>query len=510
MTLLHELGSGVVRRTLSKPRAAGVRVVRSLPDPLRRQSCPERRAATDIVTLVATRGDLQEAARTPIRATLAPMRQRALLLACALAAACGTRNTDTAHPPITEAQPAPTPPEPDVPQAITPPTDAQASLFAEATNAFALDLWARVRETPGNQVVSPASIAIALDMTYGGARGDTAAEMARVLHAPDDAAALHEAAGNVLSTWNDPARESYTLAVANRLFGERAFTFESSFVALTRDRYRAPVEPLDFAGAPEPARVHINDWVAAQTRDRIRDLIPAGAIVADTRLVLTNAVYFLARWILPFERAFTRDAEFFANGTERVEVPTMHLVGHVRYAETESAQVLELAYRGNEIAMTIVLPREQGGLAALEAQLDAAHLASFTSSLDASHRVAVSLPKFRVAPEPSMRLREPLRALGMPLAFARGSADFSGIANPPRPDDRLYIAEVFHKAFVQVDEEGTEAAAATAVVMARAGAAPPRDTPIPFTADHPFLFFIRDVRSGAILFMGRVVDPSAG
>lgn len=442
------------------------------------------------------------------------MRQSALLLSCVLATACGTQNADTSRPVVPEpapieAQPTPTT-EPDVPQqAITPPTDAQASLFAASTNAFALDLWARVRATPGNQIVSPASIAIALDMTYGGARSETAAQMARVLHAPDDAAALHEAAGNVLSTWNDPARESYTLAVANRLFGERTFTFEPSFLALTRDRYRAPLEPVDYVGAADPSRVHINDWVAGETRDRIRDLIPPGAITGDTRLVLTNAVYFLARWLVPFERTATLDADFFANGTARTSVPTMHSVQYARYREAQGVQVLELPYRGDEIAMTIVLPRTRDGLSAVEAQLDAAHLATLTSSFDTSRRIAVALPKLRIAPEPAMRLSETLRALGMPLAFERGSADFTGIANPPRPEDRLCISEVFHKAFVQVDEDGTEAAAATAVAMVGSGAAPPTDAPIPFTADHPFLFFIRDVRSGAILFMGRVVDPSA-
>ena len=450
------------------------------------------------------------------------MRAHLVLLSCVATLACGTQTGDPSRPTAATSQPT----EPAVPSTavpsnavppdtahpntapVSPPTEAQARLFAESTNAFALDLWARVRETPGNQIVSPASIAIALDMTYGGARGETAAEMARVLHAPADPAALHLAAGNVLSTWNDPARDTYTLAVANRLFGERTFTFEPTFLALTRDRYRAPLEPLDFASAPEPARAHINGWVARETRDRIQDLLPAGVIRADTRLVLTNAVYFLARWRTPFERHATRDAAFFAGGTRRVEVPTMHRAEHFAHAEIEGAQVLELPYRGDELAMTIVLPRERDGLAAIEAGLDAARLASFTSSLDASRRVAVALPKFRIAPEPSMRLSDTLKQLGMRLAFDAEAADFTGIADPPDPDDRLSISEVFHKAFVQVDEDGTEAAAATAVVMMRGGAAAPSEPPIPFTADHPFLFFIRDLRSGAILFLGRVVDPS--
>ena len=411
----------------------------------------------------------------------------------------------------TPEEPAPSDPQAMPPSTPTPPNAEQAQLFAQSTNAFGLDLWARLREQPGNQIVSPASIAVALDMTFAGARSETAAEMARVLHAPSDTAALHTAAGNVLSTWNDPSRDAYTLAVANRLFGERTYRFEEPFLQITRDTYRAPLEPVDFAGAPDPSRVHINQWVAAQTRDRIQDLIPPRAIDDQTRLVLVNAVYFLARWAAEFERAMTHPQPFFANGADAgAQVPTMHRTGSMRYGEAEGVQVLELPYLRNELAMTIVLPRARNGLSALETGLDAARLQSWVASLADGHRVAVSLPKFRIAPASSLELAPVLRAMGMPLAFTRGRADFTGIANPPSPDDRLYITHVFHKAFVEVDERGTEAAAATAVVMARAGGAAPSAPPVAFTADHPFLFLIRDLRSGAILFMGRLVDPQAG
>jgi serpin B len=383
-----------------------------------------------------------------------------------------------------------------------PPSDAQANLFAHSTNAFAFDLWARVREQSGNQVVAPASIAMALAMTFGGARGETAAQMKRVLHV-SDAAALHEAAGHVLGTWNDPSRESYTLAVASRLFGERTFTLEPSFLELTREHYRAPLEALELAGAPEDARAHINGWVARHTRNRIRDVIPAGAIGADTRLVLTNAVYLAARWLTPFH-PLSAEVDFFAGGTRRVWVPTMRRVVPARYADVERVQVLDLPYAGNELAMTIVLPRERNGLRSVESQLDASRLATWVGALESRH-VDTTLPKFRVAPEPSLRLRETLAAMGMPHAFSREEADLTGIANPPCPDDRLWLSEVFHKAFVQVDEDGTESAAASGGIS-RAGM--PAEPPVTFRANHPFLFLIRDVRSGAILFLGRLTNPA--
>lgn len=434
-------------------------------------------------------------------------------------ASCGTSPSVPPEPPpaeleVTEpveaTEGAEATPEPPVSAAVarqpTPPTDEQARLFGEASNAFGLELWAHLRAQRGNAVFSPASVALALDMTFGGARGETAAELARVLHAPSDPQVLHTAAGNVLSTWNDPSRDAYTLAVANRLFGERTYSFEEPFLALTRTTYGAPLEGLDFRGAPDPARVHINGWVAGQTRDRIRDLLPPDSIDGDTRLVLVNAVYFLAQWAAPFERFETRPQPFWVDGgSEQVFVPTMHRVGSMRYGATDTAQVLELPYRQNEVAMTLVVPRARDGVSALEEGLDAARLSEWVAALRPGRRVAAALPKFRIAPASAVALRPHLEALGMRLAFTR-DADFTGIAAPPDPTDRLFVSAVFHKAFVEVDERGTEAAAATAVAMARAGAAP-EESPMAFRADRPFLFFIRDLRSGTVLFMGRVTDP---
>jgi serpin B len=383
--------------------------------------------------------------------------------------------------------------------------------FAVSANAFAFDLFGRLRVRPGNLVFSPASVALALDMTYAGARGETAAQMAATLHvAPDASRATHETHENAaaaLASWDDPARESYQLFVANRLFGEETYSFHDDFLTLTRDLYGAELEPVDFRGHADRSRERINDWVEEQTHDRITDLLPSGSITADTRLVLTNAVYFLARWQSEFEQAGTYPAAFTAVGGRAVQVPTMHQTTQYAYADAGDVRLLQLPYRDEEIGMVVLLPREPDGLAALETQINAEQLAAWLATL-ATQRVELSLPKYRLAPAESIGLSQELQALGMTDAFSDERADFTGMADFP-PERRLYISDVFHKAFVEVDERGTEAAAATAVVMEEAAAVALPEDNIVFNVDHPFLFLIRDLRSGAILFLGRVADPSA-
>lgn len=372
---------------------------------------------------------------------------------------------------------------------------------AHAVNAFGFDLWAHIG--PGNQTLSPASIAIALDMTLAGARGDTARQMARVLHLKGDDGAQQAAAQALLARWRAMGEQ---LAIANRLFLERSYRLEPPFVEAMRDGYQAPVEQLDFADAPGPARTRINAWVAEQTRDRILDLIPPGGIDRDTRLVLTNAIYLLADWARPFEANATRPEPFHINGTNAVPVPTMHARRHARVGETRGEKLLELGYRDTELAMLFVLPNARDGLAELEAGLDAGRLDAWDAALGGQEAV-ITLPKFRVAPPASFELAKPLKALGMTDAFDPRRADFTAMADPPSPADRLLIDQVFHKAFVEVDEAGTEAAAATAVVMMRALAMPTPGEPFVFRADHPFLFLLRDSATGAVLFIGRVTDP---
>jgi serpin B len=376
-----------------------------------------------------------------------------------------------------------------------------------ATRRFAAELWARLRARRGNLAVSPGSAWVALAMTHAGARTHTEAEMRRVLQLPADAAATQAAAGGLLATWNDGGRTSYTLRVVNRLFGAEGARFEAPFLAVTRDTFRAPLEPVAFAANPEAAREHINRWVAQETQNRIRDLLPPTSIAADTQLVLTNAVYLLAKWLAPFTHEATYDQPFHGPGGATANVPTMHQVGPLRLADLADVQVLEMPYQGSELAMTFVLPRAPDGLPAVEARLDDATLASWLGAGEVTP-VAVSLPKFTIDPPDSLPLAEVLAAMGMPSAFDRNAADFTGMANPADPERRLFISKVFHKAFVKVDEQGTEAAAATAVVMVPSGAAPsPGPRPRQFAADHPFLFFLRDLRSGVILFAGRVERP---
>lgn len=418
--------------------------------------------------------------------------------------------------PTPEVEPVATPTEQEAQQPLAPaarpetvqglPEDAEAA-HAAAINAFAQDFWQRIRTRNGNLVVSPASISLALGMTWGGARGPTAEQMATVLHFDGhEGDAVHGAAANMLARYNDPAREELELRVVNRLFGEQTYTFEQDFLSMVRSRYGAPLEPMDYRNAPEPSRLRINGWVAEQTRERIRDLIPPRVIDGDTRLTLVNAIYFLGKWQQPFETHATRNAPFWTSASASAQVPTMHQTGSFSFAETDGVKLLEMPYRGGDFAMVFVLPNARDGLAAVEQRLTAERLDGWLSTMQAD-RIEVALPKFEIDPADSLALKELLSAMGMPLAFDRQQADFTGIANPPSPADRLFISHVFHKAFIKVDEEGTEAAAATAVVMARAGSAfvPPQKT---FVADHPFLFLIRDTRSGAILFLGRLVNPA--
>ena len=382
------------------------------------------------------------------------------------------------------------------------PTPAEAERFASAANALGLDIYEKLRANDGNLVFSPASIELAFAMTAAGARSATADEMNRVLHVGESPDTFHASAGRVLASTNRQ-RDAYELRVVNRLFGERTYAFEQPYLALTRDAYRAPLEPVDFRGAAEPARQRINAWVMDQTNDRIDELLPAASLDSLTRLVLVNAIYFMGKWRDPFTSDSTRPRAFYVNGREEASVPTMHQTARLRHAEVDGVQVLEMGYQGDDLAMMFLLPRARAGLGALEASLDSARLERYVGAL-APTQVAVALPKFEIR-DARIELPEVMQALGMRLAFDRNSADFTGIARPASPGDGLYVSDAFHEAFIRVDEEGTEAAAATAVVMTlRGGPVQPAAT---FTADHPFVFLIRDTRSGTVLFLGRLVDP---
>lgn len=388
--------------------------------------------------------------------------------------------------------------------AAPPPPPPAMSPAARSSNAFGAKLWAAAGGK-GNQVISPASLWIALVMTEGGARSQTRDEMRRVLAIADAPEAAREAAGKLLAEWNAD-HGSMKLRVANRLFGEKSYRFEESFLQDTKATFGAPLEPVDFRAAFEPARKRINGWVEEKTEKRIADLLPAGSIDDQTRLVLANAIYFLGKWVEPFTKESTRHETFHLPTGEDVQVPTMHKAEYLGYAETADLQVLELPYENGSLAMDFVLPRDPRGLAAVEARIGEGALDGWLATLQPT-RVIVALPKFTIEPGEPVRCKPVLVALGMPTAFDRQKADFTGIGNPPDPADRLVVSEVFHKAFIKVDEEGTEAAAASAVVMMRAGSAPPSTKPPEFRADHPFFFAIRDTSSGMVLFAGRMEDP---
>lgn len=376
---------------------------------------------------------------------------------------------------------------------------------AGSLNELGLDLYGRLRARAGNLAIAPASIALAFGMTEAGARGETLAEMRRVLHSTLAPARQAVALGALSRRWNGPLGDEVTVRSANRLFGHTAYTFDAGFVARSGALFAAPLERVDFAQS-EPAREHINGWVATQTNDRIRDLLPSGAIDRNTRLVLTNAMYLRAAWQTPFVAAATRDEPFYANGTTEVPVPTMHATGSYAHAQLAGYQAVELLYRGGQLSMVLLVPDARDGLARLEGQLSAAQLGRTFDAL-APAQVRLSIPRVRVAGG-SLALRATLEALGMRAPFDAARADFTGIAAPRDPADRLRISEAFHKVFVDVNETGTEAAAATAVVMGRGGAMRVSE-PRVLTVDRPYLFVVRDRANGAVLFLGRVVDPRA-
>ncbi len=370
---------------------------------------------------------------------------------------------------------------------------------ARGGNAFAVDLYSKLRGQEGNLFFSPYSISTALAMTYAGARGETATQMAETLHFDLRDAALHNAYAKLIAeTEKATEAEGCELSVANALWAQQGYEFLRAFLRLVRESYDAPLHEVDFVGATEQARTRINDWVAERTRDKIQDLIPPGALDALTRLVLTNAVYFKGDWAHPFEEDDTTEERFWTSAEESVPAPMMHQAEDFGYRESESWQMVELPYAGETLSMVVVLPRQKDGLASLEKQLTAEKLAGWMRGL-AERKVNLTLPKFKLTSR--FELAAVLGGLGMRDAFSPRSADFSGMTG--KRD--LFVSAVIHKAYVDVNEEGTEAAAATGVVMKLTAVRPME--PVTFRADHPFLFLIRHRGTGSILFMGRVAEP---
>jgi serpin B len=378
-------------------------------------------------------------------------------------------------------------------------SDAELAQLVEGNSAFAADLYRQVRTTDGNLFMSPLSISTALGMTYAGANGATATQMASALHFTLPPDRLHAALNKLdleLASRGQHATSGtipFRLRTASSMWGQEGVTFQAPFLDTLAVNYGVGVHVLDFAADPEGSRETINTWVEDHTNHKIKDLLPQGSIDDLTRLVLTNAIYFSAAWNEPFEAAQTADRPFHLATGNEVAVPTLHQVHELGYVAGDGFAAAEIPYDGEKLSMVVVVP--SGDLATFESSLTGATLAAITANLR-EYSVDLSLPKFKF--EAPLGLKDTLQALGMVDAFT-DRADLSGIDGTRN----LAISDVLHKGFVAIDEKGTEAAAATAVIIG--------DTSVPELAtlavDRPFLFFIRDIPTGAILFIGRVVDP---
>jgi serpin B len=369
--------------------------------------------------------------------------------------------------------------------------------MVKGNTEFALNLYGTLRGKEGNIFLSPYSVSSALAMTYLGARGETAKQMASVLRLPaDQGEATRAFAGLNKSLNGEGATRYYQLDVANALWGAKGVGFLDAFLKPAHDAFGAGLQELDFEKDKEGSRQTINNWVEQKTQGKISNLFPPGSIDSSMRLVLTNAIYFKSAWLVPFYEQFTKQSDFSLANGQKVTVPLMQRTGMFPYFEESGLQGLELPYTGYELSMLILLPRQADGLPALEKSLTAERLSAIESNLSAGN-VEVFLPKFKTTSE--FELTAPFRKLGMELPFT-DKADFSGMDG--KRD--LLISAIVHKAYVDVNEKGTEAAAATGVGMTTSAMpAPPRE----FRVDHPFLFLIRHRRSGTILFIGRVQNP---
>ncbi len=376
----------------------------------------------------------------------------------------------------------------------------------EGNREFAWDVYGELSGGDGNVFFSPFSMSAALGMTMAGADGDTLTEMSQTLGVSIPEPDWHPAMGGLIRDLNGDFDRGYTMHVANRLFGQEGYPFEDPFLATCADDYGAPFEEWSFTTDPEGGRQLVNDWVADQTNDRIEDLLPEGSVSVDTRLVLANAIYFLADWASPFDTERTADGPFTRLDGSEVTAPIMLLDTEefeehsMALAYVDGATVARLPYQDDEVSMILVVPDQTDGLPDLESELDAATFEGWVDALSPAEFI-LRMPKFEMRYE--VDLVPVLQNLGLTAPFSDATANFERMASV-QPDGRLFVTGVFHQAFVKVDEEGTEAAAATGVVVGVESAPPFVD------ATHPFLFVLRDDLTGSILFVGRVADPTAG
>jgi len=373
------------------------------------------------------------------------------------------------------------------------------SRIMPAMNAFTTASFKQLMGGGANLILSPFNIATALSMALAGARGRTAGEIQSVLHLHYDStydAALGALLADLTRAGNTGGNELYT---ANGLWVQKGLAIQPAFENTLANNYRAPLTPLDFIANPEAARSQINRWTEEHTKEKIKNLFQAGSLDSQTRLVLTSAIYFYGKWQDPFVTSRTQPAPFTPPTGATTQANFMNQTSHFGYTETPSTQILEMRYAGTGIAFDVLLPKVLTGLPDLEKSLTLENLTGWLGNLT-TRNVQLSLPKFRA--ESEFSLRNALSTMGMPTAFT-DKADFSGID----PKCGLAISEVVHKAFVDVSEQGTEAAAATGITM-RATAMRMPEEAVVFRADHPFIFLIRDTRTGVVLFIGRLMNPS--
>ncbi|MFT3867054.1 MAG: serpin family protein [Nibricoccus sp.] len=388
-------------------------------------------------------------------------------------------------------------------------------------NALDLDLLPRVAKTNENALISPYSIQSALAMTYAGADGETKAEMAKVLHYPVDDAALHrsfdafvhELNGVCLrsakmveksNAYGGPS-EPISLNVANRLYGQSGYAFRSAFLTKVQTDHGASFQAVDFRNNAEKVREEINQWVAQQTHERIRNVIPPRGLDSQTRLTLVNAVWLKAPWAHEFSEYGTKTETFFVDGKLEAKVPTMQAQRHFGFMRGEGFSAVTIRYVGEELQLLVLLPNKNTSVTSVEKILTPQILADCAKA--AETEVILHLPKFKIEPQ-GVALAEEFQVLGMMTAFdkPKGSANFDRMV-PRKPNDYLLLSNVFHKAFIEVDEKGTEAAAATVVTVVAGFGITKRPKPVEMKVDRPFLFAIQHRASGACLFLGRVVDP---
>ncbi|MGD9244787.1 MAG: serpin family protein [Desulfobacterales bacterium] len=370
-------------------------------------------------------------------------------------------------------------------------------MLVQDNTSFALDLYQTLSASDNNLFLSPYSISTALAMTYAGARSETENQMEKVMHFSLPQDKLHPAFSELQESLEKIQIEGKVqLFIANSLWPDKEYPFRKEYLGLVKKNYKTEVTALDFKRQSEKARITINTWVEDKTRDKIKEPIQRGILNELTRLVLVNAIYFKGNWASQFDNEETLKMLFKVSLDKTVKTPMMHQEGQFGYWTDKDLQVLEIPYIGKQLSMIVFLPIKVDGLSQLEKKVNIENLRIWTSQLR-TQKVDIWLPKFKLTCE--IRLDKALQKMGMVDAFIEGNADFSHMVGT----DLLYISAVLHKAFIDVNEEGTEAAAATAVVSFGRGF----EQSYTFRADHPFLFLIQENQTGSILFLGRVIDP---